>query len=224
MGSASQSELLRLSQTVLQATSTIVRYLEETNQREPSFSQDSSAIQGNDNFEATRIQLNDAAHDLLRLINGPLAEFRSFFTTQYELAAYQVALDFGIFGKVPLGGRIALSDLARKVGIDEDRCGRVIKHLAAQRVFNEIEPDVFEHSAGSALIAEDANIEALLLVQVDEMFKAASESSTCIRNAPFESDSIHSPFATRHGKPLYSFYADNPAQSARFARSMAGVA
>jgi hypothetical protein len=223
MESLQQSELFRLAQTVLQATSTIINHLEKTHQQEPSFDQYTSVIQGNDDFEATRIQLNDAGHDLLRLVNGPLAEFQSFFTTQYDLAAYQIALELGMFNKIPLGGRITLSKLARKVSMDEDRCGRIIKHLATQRVFNEIDTDVFEHSAASSLVARDPDIEALLLMQIDEMFRAASESSTCIRNAPFESDSVNSPFATRHGKTLYSWYADNPSKSTRFARAMAGV-
>lgn len=224
MISAGQSELLRLSQTVLQATSTIVRHLQETNQEEPSFHQDSSVIQRNDDIEATRILLNDAAHSLLRLVNGPVNEFRSFFMTQYDLAAYQVALEFRLFGNVPLGGKISLSELAQKAGFDEDRCRRVVKHLATQHVFNEIEPDIFEHSAASALIAKDTGMEALLLGQVDEMFRAASESSTCVHNAPFESDGINSPFTARHGKPVYSWYTENPEKGIRFARGMSGVA
>jgi ubiquinone/menaquinone biosynthesis C-methylase UbiE len=223
MGSIQHSELLRLAQTVLQATSAIVKDLEKTNQPEPTFSQDSSVIKGGDDYEATRIQLNDAAHDLLSLVNGPLTEFRAFFTTQYDLAAYQIALELGLFGIVPLGGSITLSELARKVPMDEDRCGRVVKHLASQHVFHEIEEDVFEHSAASALVAKDSDIEALLLTQIDEMFRAASESSTCVLKAPFESDSINSPFATRHRKPLYGWYADNPAKGGRFAKAMAGV-
>ncbi|KAF2259438.1 S-adenosyl-L-methionine-dependent methyltransferase [Lojkania enalia] len=224
MGLAGQSELLRLSQTVLQATSAIVRHLQETNQEEPSFHQNSPVIQNDDTIEATRILLNDAAHSLLRLVNGPVNEFRSFFMTQYDLAAYQVALEFELFRNVPLNGKINLSELAQKAGIDKDRCGRVVKHLATQHVFNEIQSDIFEHSATSALIARDPSIEALLLSQVDEMFRAASESSTCVQNTPFESDSVNSPFATRFGKPAYLWYAENPEKGVRFARGMAGVA
>lgn len=224
MGSVEQSELLRLSQTVLEATSAIVQHLQETKQQEPSFHQNSTFIQRNDKFEATRISLNDAALSLLRLVNGPVNEFRSFFMTQYDLAAYQVALEFELFRNVPLNGRIHVSELAQKAGMDEDRCGRVVKHLTTQHVFNELELDVFEHSATSALIARDAGIEALLLSQVDEMFRAASETSTCVQNTPFESDSFNSPFATRFGKPAYLWYGENPDKGVRFARGMTGVA
>ncbi|KAK1948744.1 S-adenosyl-L-methionine-dependent methyltransferase [Colletotrichum sublineola] len=224
MGSTGQSELLRLAEKILQATTTIIRHLHDTNQREPSFDQNSSVIQGNDDSEAARVLLNDAARSLMRLVNGPVNEFRSFFMTQYDLAAWQVALDFGLFGHVPLGGRIGAKELAQAAGLDVDRCGRLVRHLAAQHVFREAETDVFEHSAASALIARDEGICALLGSQVDEMFRAASEASACVRNAPFESGGVHSPFATRHGKPPYLWYAENPEKGVRFAKSMAGAA
>ncbi|KAF4962502.1 hypothetical protein FSARC_9425 [Fusarium sarcochroum] len=224
MGSAEEFRLLQLSQTILQATSTISRHLQDTNQKEPSFHQNSSAIKYSDDVEATRVLLNDAALTLLRLVNGPANEFRSFFMTQYDLAAWQVALHFEFFRHVPLGGMINLSQLALKAGMDQDRCRRVVKHLTTQHVFNEIELDIFEHTAASALIAKDLGMEALLLGQVDEIFKAASASATWVQKAPFESDGINSPFVTRHGKPLYSWYAENPEQGVRFARGMSAVA
>ncbi|EFQ36641.1 hypothetical protein CGRA01v4_12200 [Colletotrichum graminicola] len=102
MGSTGHSELLRLAESVLQATTTIVHHLQDTNQQEPSFDQNSVAIQGSDGSEAARILLNDAARSLTRLVNGPVNEFRSFFMTQYDLAAWQAALEFGLFGHVPL--------------------------------------------------------------------------------------------------------------------------
>ncbi|KAK9423457.1 putative S-adenosyl-L-methionine-dependent methyltransferase, partial [Seiridium unicorne] len=161
---------------------------------------------------------------LLRLVNGPGNEFRTFFITQYDLAAWQVALEFGLFGHALLNGKIDRAVLAAKAGMDADLCGRISKHLATQNVFNQIELDVFEHSAASALVAKDSGIEALIIGQVDEMFRAASEASACVQNSPFESNSFNSPFATRQGKPVYSWYGDNPEKGIRFAKGMAGVA
>ena len=59
---------------------------------------------------------------------------------------------------------------------------------------------------------------------MDEMFMAASDTSQCIRNAPFKSDSHNSPFKTRHQMPLFDFYDQYPAKGARFAQAMAGAA
>ncbi|EGU75128.1 hypothetical protein FOPG_07515 [Fusarium oxysporum f. sp. conglutinans race 2 54008] len=223
MGSTNHSNLLRLAQTVQQATETIVKHLQYTKQQEPSFDQDSKAIQGDADTHSVRIQLNDAAQDLLRLVNGPANEYRSFFMSHYTLAAYQVALHFKIFRHVPLGGKISIADLASKAGIDKDRCRRVIKHLATQRVFEEVEPDIFTHTASSALIARDSDMEAILWMQFDEMFKAASDSAKFVQNDLNGSAEADSPFCTRHGKPPYQFYAENPEKGLNFAKAMAAL-
>ncbi|KAM0354998.1 hypothetical protein ACHAPU_000845 [Fusarium lateritium] len=217
------SHLLQLSKTVLEATSTIVHHLQNTNQEEPSFDQNSPAIQGNDDIEATRVLLNEAAHDLLRLVNGPINEFRWFFMSHYDLAAYQVALQFSFFKHVPLNGRIGLSELAHKSGMDPDRCGRVVKHLTTHHVFIEVEADVFEHTASSALLARDSNMEALLLMQFDEMFKAATATSTSVKDAPFESNSNTCGFASYHGMSAYSWYTEHPEKALGFAKAMAAL-
>lgn len=59
---------------------------------------------------------------------------------------------------------------------------------------------------------------------MDEMFMAASDTSQCIKNAPFKSDSHNSPFMTRHQMSLFDFYGQYPAKGERFAQAMAGAA
>ena len=55
------------------------------------------------------------------------------------------------------------------------------------------------------------------------MFRAASETSSCFAKAPFQSDSINSPFHTRFGVPLWEYYQKYPEKGVRFARAMAGI-
>ncbi|KAF4998731.1 hypothetical protein FGRMN_3057 [Fusarium graminum] len=217
------SNLMQLSKAVLQATSAIVYHLQKTNQEEPSFDQNSSVIQGDDELEATRNVLNEAANDLLHLVNGPVNQFRWFFMSHYDLAAHQVALQSGFFKHVPLNGKIGLPELAHKAGMDQDRCGRVVRHLTTHRVFNEVEPDVFEHTASSALLARDSNVEALLLMQFDEMFKASTATSASVKDAPFESNSNTCGFATYHGMSAYSWYTEHPDKALNFAKAMAAL-
>ncbi|KAF5667303.1 O-methyltransferase [Fusarium heterosporum] len=217
------SNLLQLSKTVLEAASAIVHYLQNTNQEEPSFNQNSSVIRGDDDLEATRVLLNEAANDLLHLVNGPINQFRWLLMSHYDLAAYQAALQFCFFRHVPLNGKIGLSELAHKAGIDQDRCGRVVRHLTTHHVFNEVEPDVFEHTSSSALLAKDSNMEALLLMQFDEMFKAATATSTSMKDAPFETNSNTCGFATYHGMSAYSWYTEHPDKALNFAKAMAAL-
>ncbi|RGP79393.1 hypothetical protein FLONG3_2448 [Fusarium longipes] len=223
MDSESTSNLLQLSKTVYEATSTIVRHLKNTKQQEPTFNQNSSTIKYSEDVQAARSVLNEAARDLICLVNGPINEFRQLLMTHYDIASYQVALQFEFFKHVPLNGRVHLADLAHKAGLDQDRCRRVIKHLKTQHIFKEIVPDVLEHTASSASIAQDPNLEALLLMQFDEMFKAATATSTFLRNSPLESNSDECGFATYYGKSVYSWYMDHPEKALGFAKAMAAL-
>ena len=158
-------DLLQLAEQVKTSTEKIVDYLRASGQQTPSFSPTSPAITPSSEFSTCRISLNEAAIDLLRLVNGPLNSFRSFFTTHYELAAYQVALEFRVFESVPQNSSIRLSQLAGMVGFDEDRLRRILRMLATHRVFNECKRNVWEHTAGSALIAKDNEVRDALWMQ-----------------------------------------------------------
>lgn len=61
------------------------------------------------------------------------------------------------------------------------------------------------------------------MVRMDEMFKAASETSNAIRKNPEGAHSNDSPFKHRFGMHTFEFYAKHPQKAARFARAMAGV-
>jgi len=58
---------------------------------------------------------------------------------------------------------------------------------------------------------------------MDEMFRAASETSTCVSNAPYDSDSVNSPFKAKFGMPVWQYYQQYPLKAVRFAHAMAGV-
>lgn len=162
---ASKSEILQNAREVLKRAEQIVSYLEKNNHDEPSLKPTSCSIPNDAAYEALRIPLNNAAEELLRLVNGPLNWLRLFFCTHHDLAAWQVALDFEFFKAVPLEGSISLSEMAKVVGMDEDRIGRVMRLLVTQRVFVEVETDMFQHNATSALIAKDEAINAVIAMQ-----------------------------------------------------------
>lgn len=55
------------------------------------------------------------------------------------------------------------------------------------------------------------------------MFRAASETSTSVRNSPHYSDRTNSSFNARFGMPVFKYYQQNPLKGARFAKAMTGV-
>ncbi len=158
-------DLRELAQRISELTEQVADYYDQNQKPKPTFGVASPAVPETPVYEALRAPLNDVANDLLRLVNGPKSSMRSFLCTHYDLAAYQIALEFNFFEIVPENGAIALVDLAKTAAMDEDRAGRVMKFLATQRVFAEIERDVFEHTAASMLFARDSELKAAALMQ-----------------------------------------------------------
>lgn len=80
--------------------------------------------------------------DLQLLVSGPPTFYRHFLVTGYEVAAFQIALDFDFFVLVPADGSISLEELAKKAGLDMDRTGMQnpgflgnLKHLKRSKSF-----------------------------------------------------------------------------------------
>ena len=145
-----------------------MKHLRKHGQDEPNFEADSSVIDSSvetADYESLRNAVNDAANDLVLLVNGPKAFFRTILTTHYELAAYQTAIEFKYFENVPLKGSIHISSLAKAAGMDEDRTGRFMRMLTTHRVFKEVEEDMFAHTAASIVLATSHEVNCVAGMQ-----------------------------------------------------------
>ena len=220
---AYRPDLLSLAQQVLQLTEQIVHYYDQVQAPKPNFDATSPAVLDSAVYEALRVPLNEAANDLIRIVNGPKSFLRSFLCTHFDLAAYQAALEYEFFTAVPSTGTITLSELARTVRMNEDCAGRLLRFLATQRVFMEVEPGVFQHTAASIVFVNDAEIRAAAHMQMDEMFRAASQTTTCFEVAPNGPSMTNTPFKASHGVPVFQYYEQHPLKAARFAQAMAGI-
>ncbi|KAL9034360.1 MAG: hypothetical protein Q9214_007079 [Letrouitia sp. 1 TL-2023] len=157
---ASQPNIQKLLQQTVSYAQQLLGFLDDRQLLKPTFSPDCPDTPKDPAYEALRVNLNQTANDLLLLLNGPKNFLRTFHTSAYDLAACQVALDFGFFEAVPVDGTTTLPELASAVGVDESRAGSVIRLLATQRIFEEVTPDVFCHTATSAVVARNADIRA----------------------------------------------------------------
>ncbi len=115
--------------------------------------------------EKLKIPVNEAANDLLLPIHGPKAFLRTFLCTHYELAAYQITIEYRFFESIPTGGSIHVSKLAEIVGMDVDRTGRFLRMLTAHRVFEEVEEDCFAHTAASIALAKEKEVNTAASMQ-----------------------------------------------------------
>ncbi|KAB8235180.1 O-methyltransferase-domain-containing protein [Aspergillus alliaceus] len=213
--------ILALAEAVLEQTKAITKYLQANSIAAPTFSSTASVPPNTPEYLALQSKVRESLEDLQRLIEGPTKFYRSFFMGVYELAAFQIALDFDFFTLVPTEGEIALEELAAKAVLDQDRTSRVVRLLITQRFFQERRPGYISHNLFSVAL-QDEELRSLVHYSFDEMLKAAADSTVSLKATPYESDSDHCPFNTRHKVPIFQYYAQNPDKAGRFARAMAG--
>jgi hypothetical protein len=154
-----QSLVLDKARETLRQAERLVSYLEQHGYDEPNFTSSSPAHPENLEYDGIRTDLTQAAQDLTLLANGPMQWIRTFCCCHHDLAAWQVALRFKYFTIVPLDRPMSVKEMAAEAKMDEDRLRRVMKFLTTQRCFQELEDDKFEHTALSAFIARNKDIE-----------------------------------------------------------------
>jgi hypothetical protein len=147
--------ILGLAEEVLEKAKTITKYLQANNQAAPTFLSKASSPPSNADFRHLQGSLRESLEDLQRLVDGPNLFYRHFLMRGYELAAFQVALDFGFFTLVPSEGEISVDELASKAGLDKDRTGRVVRLLITHRFFEERRPDFISHNSFSAALLDE---------------------------------------------------------------------
>lgn len=162
--SEGQASILAIARKIASLSETLNRYIEDNTLPPPCYEPGYRAP-ATAEYEHLLAPLVDTTQDFLRLINGPKKSMTSLLLTHYDLAAYQVALEFDFFEKVPLDSTacIRLNDLASAVGLDADRVGRIMRILVTQRTFEESSPDKFRHTSSSALFVEDPGFKAAAL-------------------------------------------------------------
>lgn len=151
--------VLDTARQALRQAEKLVHYLETNGLEEPNFTASSPPHPENEEYDAICTNLTQAAQDLTLLAKGPLSWIRTFCCCHHDLAAWQVALRFKFFSIVPLGKSMSVEDMATIAGMDQDRLRRIMKFLTTQRCFQELEDDRFEHTALSAFIARNKDIE-----------------------------------------------------------------
>lgn len=165
-----------LSDQISELSSQISACLLAGGQSEPDFSASSTSVLPiTPEYESLRASLNDAALDLLRLVNGPRNTLRTMCFSHYDLSSLQVALERGFFIHVPLQQEtqgkedavIHVASIAEKAKMDVDRAARVLRLLATHRIFEEVGSGSgrFRHTAMSALMARDKYFHAMAHMQ-----------------------------------------------------------
>lgn len=156
------TSIVKLSQEILILTEQIATYFSDKNLPEPTFDASYCGTPNDPEFEKFQAPLIEALADLSLLIQGPKIFIRTFGLAFHDIAAFQIALEFDFFKKVPLEGSITSEELAKAAGIDEDITASAVRLLATQRMFVENEPGLFQHTSISAMLARNEDIQAAI--------------------------------------------------------------
>ncbi|KAI1126738.1 S-adenosyl-L-methionine-dependent methyltransferase [Nemania abortiva] len=222
-GTNEGASLVALAESILEQTKAVTKYFEANNLATPTFSPGAPRLPATDEYLKLQSSLRTSLEDLQWLISGPQRYLRSLATLGYDIAALQIALDFNFPTLVPSDGEISLKDLAEKAGLDVDRTSRVVRLLITYRIFEENRANHISHSASSLALREDEELRSAVHYSFDEMLKGAAESGASLKENPFQSDSVHSPFYSRHRLSPFQYWAKYPDKAARFAKAMAGI-
>lgn len=155
------ASILALAETILEQTKDVTKYLQANDLAAPTFSPQASSPPNTPEYLALQNNLRTSLEDLQRLVDGPTKFYRSFFMLGYDLAAFQIALDFDFFALVPAEGEISLEELANKAGLDRDRTSRVVRLLVTHRFFQERRPGFISHNSFSIAL-QDEELRALV--------------------------------------------------------------
>lgn len=157
-GAHSDADLLALANNILEKTTAVTEYIKANNVPGPTFAPDSPSIPESLISSPLYSSLKTSLENLQRLIDGPRRFWRSFCVQGYDLAAVQIALDFGFFELVPADGDISLSDLAQKSGLDKDRVSRSVRMMVTLGIFQEQQPGFISHNSISDILRKDEEL------------------------------------------------------------------
>ena len=157
-----ETAILRLAEEILENTKEVAKSLQSSCVALPTFSHTAEELPTTPNFQKLQARLRTQLEDLQLLIDGPSTFYRHFLMRGYEIAAFQIALDFDFFTLVPAEGDIGLEDLAGKAGLDQDRTGRVIRLLITYHFFQERRPALFSHNSFSIALQKDDEMRSMV--------------------------------------------------------------
>ena len=104
---------------------------------------------------------------------GSLLAFSLIIEQQHhDTSTLRTLYRFKAFKAVPLDHEIAYADVAKKIGLDEDRTRRVLQHAMTAGFFHETKPGYVVHSASSAAVARDERLRAMIGHFCEESYEA----------------------------------------------------
>ena len=145
---------------------------------------------------------------------APEAVLWDFLRGAMMTKALGIVADLGIAEALAAGPR-PVAELARESGVDGDGLHRVLRALASDGVFAEMEHGVFENTAVSELLLPGSGWPEFAHLFGDLFYGAASGLDDAVRAGA-------ATFPETFGNGFWPWLADHPAERSVFDRAMAG--
>jgi hypothetical protein len=154
------TDILALALDIVNHAANIKTLLGSQNLPAPDFLSNSPELPDTPEYVALRSKLVASLDDLRLLVVGPRTTMRGLMGSSNDLAALQVAFEFGFFTIVPVAEEegIAVEEIARQAGIDVGRTRQVLRFLCTHRIFREVKEGWFAHTACSVAFGRDENL------------------------------------------------------------------
>ena len=154
------TDILTLALDIVNHAANIKTLIASQNLPAPDFSPDSPELPDIAEYAALSSRLVASLDDLRLLVVGPRTTMRNLIGSSNDLAALQVAFEFGFFTIVPVEEEqgIAVEEVARQAGMDAGRAQQVLRFLCTHRIFREVKDGWFAHTASSAAFGRNENL------------------------------------------------------------------
>ena len=182
------------------------------------------SFDNNDPSPDSQDELLDTIEDLHAELVGPM-KWPGSFLAPPDFSVMQVAFEYKIFQHVPIhpSGKgiqgaipsISIANLASLIQMDEGYLLRIMRLLAVNKIFQEVEEKVFSHTTLSAGMTEDL-VSAHLGGLLCDVYKACTSLSDAIKAGHPNA------WITRFGMPMYEYFEKGLSPDReRLAKSMA---
>lgn len=178
-----------------------------------------------DTFEIqlAREKLLDAVRRLQLLALGPVEALFQLSSRSHELSVIHAIYALDIASVVPLYGEASFGEIAKAVGIDEDRVTRIIRLAVTSGVFQEIHTGFVSHTGMSSVLAANQGASDIFGMALEDEIGAIGHFVEALKKYPEPQNRLlETPFALAHktDKPYYEWVSKDQRRVERFQRAM----
>lgn len=170
-----------------------------------------------------RESLLDAVNKLQLLALGPVEALLQLSSRSQELSVVHAIYAFDIASKVPIDGETSFEEIAKAIGIDEDRVTRIIRLAVTSGIFQEHRSGFVSHTGISSVLAKNQGASDIFGMVLEDEIGAIGHFVHALKKYPKPQNRLlESPFALAHNtdKPYYEWISKDQRRVERLQRAM----